>query len=157
MTENMNGRVFAALVFVVRGHLYALEQRGSATLLPWLQRYRAVSAAPGLPDWCLGLLNVRGTVQMVADLGYLLQEGRSEIAEGSRLIFIEHGEARLGLLVDQEIGVRYLRPGEMPDPIGTRQFSGIGAWLENRPVTVLDGAAILQYVAEALRAPAYLT
>ena len=47
MAESMNGRVFAALVFTVRGVLYALEQRGSATLLPWLQRYRPVSLAPG--------------------------------------------------------------------------------------------------------------
>ena len=157
MAENMNGRVFAALVFGVRGHLYALEQRGSATLLPWLQRYRPVSAAPGLPEWCLGLFNVRGTVQMVADLGHLLQEGRSEITDGSRLIFIEHGAAQLGLLVDQEVGVRYLRPGENSDPAGTRLFSGVAAWLENRPVTILDGAAIIQFVAEALRAPAHLT
>jgi len=157
MAENMNGRVFAALVFDVRGQLYALEQRGSATLLPWLQRYRSVSPTPGLPDWCLGLLNVRGTVQVVTDLGHLLQEGRSEVADGSRLIFIEHGAAQLGLLVDQEVGVRYLRPGEVSDPTDTRQFSAAPAWLENRPVTVLDGAAIIQYVAEALRAPAHLS
>lgn len=157
MAESMNGRVFAALVFEVRGVLYALEQRGSVTLLPWLQRYRPISPAPGLPEWCLGLLNVRGTVQMVADLGHLLQQGRSDIAEGSRLIFIEQGEARLGLLVDEEIGVRYVRPAGAPDPVDTQRFASGGAWLENRLVRVLDGGAIIQYVAEALRAPSYLT
>jgi chemotaxis signal transduction protein len=153
----MNGRVFAALVFEVRGILYALEQRGSVTLLPWLQRYRPVSPSPGLPEWCLGLLNVRGTVQLVADLGHLLREGRSELADGSRLIFIEHGTARLGLLVDEEIGVRYIRPGDVPEPLGSDQFSHGSAWLENKAVRMLDGGAIIQHVAEALRAPSYLT
>ena len=157
MKDSGSGRVFAALVFSVRGRLYAFEQRGQATLLPWLQRYRSASAAPGLPDWCLGLLNVQGAVQMVVDLGHLLQEGRSDIAAGSRLIFIEHGAARLGLLVDEEIGVRYLRPGEPLDMQTAHAFANGGAWLESQAVTVLDGAAIVQHVAEELRAPEYLT
>jgi chemotaxis signal transduction protein len=157
MTDSGNGRSFAALVFAVRGRLYAFEQRGQATLLPWLQRYRAAGAAPGLPEWCLGLLNVRGTVQMVADLGYLLQEGHSTVAAGSRLIFIEYGAARIGLLVDEEIGVRYLKPGEAFDLQAAPAFATGAAWLEAQAVTVLDGAAIIQHVAEELRAPEYLT
>ncbi|MGH2345000.1 MAG: chemotaxis protein CheW [Chloroflexota bacterium] len=156
MADSVNGRVFAALVFSVRGKRYAFEQRGPATLLPWLQRYRSSSSAPGLPEWCLGLLNVRGAVQMVADLGHLLQEGRSEVAAGSRLIFIEHGTARLGLLVDEEIGVRYLRPGDPLAGQASPVFATGRAWLETEDVTVLDGAAIIQHVAEELRAPEYL-
>ena len=157
MTDSGNGRSFAALVFAVRGRLYALEQRGQATLLPWLQRYRSASSAPGLPDWCLGLLNVRGTVQMVADLGYLLQEGHSNVTGNSRLIFIEYGTARLGLLVDEEIGVRYLKPGEPGNLQASPAFANGSAWLEAQTVTVLDGATIIQHVAEELRAPEYLT
>jgi chemotaxis signal transduction protein len=157
MTDSGNGRSFAALVFAMRGRLYAFEQHGQATLLPWLQRYRAASSAPGLPDWCLGLLNVRGTVQMIVDLGYLLQEGHSNVAAGSRLIFIEYGAARLGLLVDEEVGVRYLRPAEPLDLQASPAFANGAAWLEAQAVTVLDGAAIIQHVAEELRAPEYLT
>jgi chemotaxis signal transduction protein len=156
MADSVNGRVFAALVFSVRERLYAFEQRGQATLLPWLQRYRPAGAAPGLPEWCLGLLNVRGTVQMVVDLGRLLKEGRSDITAGSRLIFIEHGAAQLGLLVDGEIGVRYLRPGESPDFQASPLFANGRAWLDTQDVIVLDGAAIIRHVAEELRAPEYL-
>lgn len=156
MPESATGRVFAALVFGVRGRLYAFEQRGEATLLPWLQRYRPISAAPGLPEWCLGLLNVRGTVQMVADLGYLFGQGRSDTGDSSRLIFIEYGSAQLGLLVDQEIGVRYLRPHKTIEDVMAEPFIGGGALLENEQIGVLNGAAIIHHVAEALRAPAYL-
>jgi chemotaxis signal transduction protein len=112
---------------------------------------------PGLPEWLLGLLNVRGTVQMVVDLGHLLGHGRSDAGDSSRLIFIEHGTAQLGLLVDREIGVRYLRPDDAPEHAMGGAFAMGCALLENHPVTVLDGAAIIRHVADALRAPAYLT
>jgi purine-binding chemotaxis protein CheW len=157
MLESATGRAFPAIAFAVRGRLYGLEQRGTADLLPWLQRFTAASAVPGLPDWFVGLLNVRGTVQMVVDLGHLLGHGRSDAGDSSRLIFIEHGTAQLGLLVDKEIGVRYLRPDDAPEHALGGPFAVGCAQLENHPVTVLDGAAIIRHVADALRAPAYLT
>jgi chemotaxis signal transduction protein len=157
MHESAAGRAFPAIAFAVRGRLYALEQRGTADLLPWLQRFTTASTVPGVPDWCMGLLNVRGTIQMVVDLGHLLGYGRSDTGEGSRLIFLEHGAAQIGLLVDMEIGVRYLRPNDAPEQAMGGPFATGSALLENRPVTVLDGAAIIRHVAETLRAPAYLT
>jgi purine-binding chemotaxis protein CheW len=156
MYERSHGRQFLALTFALRDRLYALEQRGAATLLPWLQRYAPPSATPGLPEWCLGLLNVRGTVQMLADLGALLGLGPSEIGENSRLIFIEHGTAQLGLLVDREIGVRTLGLSESPADELSRPFVSCHASLEGRSVLVLDGASVIRHVAEELRAPPHL-
>jgi len=156
MLEGSSGRVFPAIAFVLRGRLYALEQRSTANLLPWLQRFSQPSGAPGLPEWCLGLLNVRGSVQMVVDLGQLLGYGPADAGESTRLIFIEHGLAQIGLLVDSEIGVRYLRPSERPEH-EEDLFGSFSALLENQAVTVLDGAAIILHVGDALRAPSYLT
>ena len=143
------------LAFAVRDRLYALEHRGAAHLLPWLQRYTPPSSAPGLPDWCLGVLNVRGTVQMVADLAYLLGFGLSEPDVQTRLIFLEHGSAQLGLLVDREIGVRPVIPVDQPadEPLPFQHATGL---LEGQPVVVLDGAALIAHVARQLRAPTYL-
>lgn len=155
MSDRVQQRQFLAIVFLLRGRLHALEQRGTATLLPWLQRYAPPSSAPGLPDWCWGLLNVRGAVQMIVDLGNLMGFGPSTITEHSRLIFIEHGAAQLGLVVDREIGVRTLRPGDAAHDARV-SFAASGAFLEDRPVLVLDGAAIIGRVAEALRAPSYV-
>jgi chemotaxis signal transduction protein len=157
MYDNSTGGAFPAIAFAVRTRLYAFEQRGAATLLPWLQRYTTPSPAPGLPTWCLGILNVRGTVQMAVDLGMLLGYGQSDTSDGSRLIFIEHGEAQLGLLVDLEIGVRYLRPNDSPEDALGGPFATSTAMLETRSVTVLDGAAIIRHVAEQLGAPVYLS
>lgn len=155
MADRPQARQFLAIIFHLRGRLYALEQRGTATLLPWLQRYAPPSGIPGVPEWCRGLLNVRGAVQMVVDLGGLMGFGAAEITEQNRLIFIEHGLAQVGLIVDREIGVRTLRQGDAAFDQSV-PFAADGAFLDERPVLVLDGAAIIRRVAEALRAPAYL-
>jgi chemotaxis signal transduction protein len=155
MIDKTTDQTFTAITFAIRSGLYAFEQRGTATLLPWLQRYTAVSPAPGLPPWCLGLLNVRGTVQMAADLGDLLGFGPSEITGSSRLIFIEQGPAQLGLLVDSEIGVRYLQLHAVPMDALSVPFAVKVGVLDTRPVTVLDGSAVLRHVAHQLQAPAW--
>ena len=156
MHEHPRPRQFLAITFALRDGLYALEQRGAATLLPWLQRYVAPSEAPGLPGWCLGLINVRGTVQMVADIGHLLGLGPSEVSDETRLIFIEQHAAQLGLLVDREIGVRMLRLSEVPPDADPAGFVCCAALLEDQQVLVLDGARIIRFAADMLRAPAYL-
>ena len=149
----MSPQGIPAIVFGVRDTIYALEQHGTAVLLPWLQRYSATSHVPGLPNWCKGLLNVRGTVQMVVDLGQLLGFIPCDLGEHCRLIFIEYGGATLGLLVDFEIGVRYLRAPDSPVSARSVPFSRGIAMLEERPVIVLDGAALIAHVAEDLDAP----
>jgi purine-binding chemotaxis protein CheW len=145
-----------AIVFGVRGDFYALEQHGSVTLLPWLQRYSPASYVPGLPPWCMGLLNVRGTVQMIVDVGQVLGFMPCDLTESSRLIFIEHGAATLGLLVDFEIGVRYVRAHETPVRAKPTRFSPGVAVLGDQVVTVLDGALLIAHIAEQLNAPPYL-
>jgi chemotaxis signal transduction protein len=145
-----------AILFGVRSNLYALEQHGTATLLPWLQRYTPVSFVPGLPSWCLGLLNVRGTIQMVVDLGQILGFAPCDLTERSRLIFIEQGTAILGLLVDFEVGVRYLRAPEAPVNTTPAPFSSGVCLLGDEAVMVLDGALLIAHVAKHLDAPAYL-
>jgi chemotaxis signal transduction protein len=102
----------------------------------------------------MGLLNVRGTVQMVVDLGQILGFATCELTENSRLIFIERS-AILGLLVDVEIGVRYLRAGETPADAPSMLLSSGSALLDDQVVTVLDGASLIAQVAEQLEAPVF--
>jgi len=144
MFDSGTVQVRSAIVFKVGTRLYGLEQRGTATLLPWLQRFSGASAAPGLPPWCLGLLNVRGTVQMAVDLAGLLGTGQPEVTAESRLIFIEHGPAQLGLLVDAEIGVRNVRCQDAPGRVVAGQFAARVGELDAQQVTVLDGAALIR-------------
>lgn len=142
-----------ALVFTVRGRLYSLPQDGGAALLPWLQRFDSPGSVPGVPNWMLGLLSVQGTVQAIADLGAFLGFGVSTPSDESRLIFIEHGDLRVGLLVDSASGIRYFDSmnftgysADEPLVAGRASFNG-------QEVRVLDGIALLYSLAESLGAP----
>jgi len=93
---------------------------------------------------------------MVIDLAHVLGYGRTDTTDHCRLIFIEHGGAQLGLVVDSEIGVRYLHPNTMQEDTVEEVFATATALLDNRVVILLDGVAIIREIAQQLRAPAYV-
>jgi chemotaxis signal transduction protein len=142
-----------ALVFTVRGRLYGLLQDGGAALLPWLQRYAAPGPVPGVPPWMLGLLSVQGTVQAIADLGAFLGFGASVPNDNSRLIFVEHGELRTGLLVDGASGVRFLDTIEYSGYNADEPMVAGLATMGSRQIYVLDGVALLDSLARSLGSP----
>ena len=62
---------------------------------------RAVTRLPGAPSWIAGLVNVRGTVLTVLDVGQRLGGAPS----AGPVIVVEHEERRFGLRVATVIGV----------------------------------------------------
>ena len=142
-----------ALVFTVRGRLYALLQDGGAALLPWMQRYDVPGAVPGVPEWMLGLLSVQGTVQAIADLGAYLGFGPSVPADESRLIFVEHGELRIGLLADSAAGIRYFDAVDYTGYSADEPLVAGMAFFNMQPVRILDGTALIYNLAAALGSP----
>lgn len=142
-----------ALIFTVCGRRYGLLQDGGAALLPWLQRYAPASPVPGVPAWMLGLLGVQGTVQAIVDLGAFLGFGATVPGDDTRLIFVEHDELRVGMLVDGASGIRYL---DTVDYTGYHDdeplVAAVGA-INGQQVCVLDGVALLDSLARALGSP----
>jgi len=85
---------------------YALEMR----LLHGVQRAGGLTPVPGAPAFVTGLLNVRGEIVAVLDLAIALALGRSgpPRAEGRNVLLVELSGVRVGLLVDEVVGVRTL-------------------------------------------------
>jgi chemotaxis signal transduction protein len=130
----------SALVIGLRGDLYAFGQSGEAILLPWLQRYRRPCPLPAMPDWVAGLVSVRGTAQVIVDLGLYLDLGPCTPAPGARLIFLEWGEHQIGFVVDDEVGVRYVTP------LGAWQTDELiagEATLDGRRVRIINGEILI--------------
>ncbi len=142
-----------ALVFTVRGRLYGLLQDGGAALLPWLQRYTAPGPVPGVPDWVLGLISVQGTVQAVIDLGAFLGLGPCQPGDDARLLFIEHEQLRVGLLVDSAAGIRYLDTLDYTGYSADDPLTAGVATMSGHRVCVMDGVAVLASLARVLGSP----
>ncbi|MCP4693965.1 MAG: purine-binding chemotaxis protein CheW [Desulfobacterales bacterium] len=64
-----------------------------------------ITSLPNLPEWILGVANIRGEVISVIDLKRLFAWPRTERRAGSHLIILRGGDLRLGVVVDQVRGI----------------------------------------------------
>lgn len=111
-----------------------------------IQRVPKITFLPGVPDWVLGVTNLRGDVVSVVDLRQLLDLPTSESKVVSRRLVMTHSlvdELATGLIVDRVIGIRNLRQEQViktSAPVNAqiaRYLTGM-VELEERLVTLLD-------------------
>ena len=67
--------------------------------------YRRATRLPGAPKYVQGLINLRGTIVTVLDLGTRLDAGRAPVSEGS-IILATHGTRVVGVAVDEVMDVQ---------------------------------------------------
>ena len=75
-----------------------------------------ITRVPGAPNTVLGIVNVRGTIVTVLDLGALLTAG-SAVTPGS-IVLIEHGSRLVGLAVQLVRDVREAPRADGAAPVG---------------------------------------
>ncbi len=125
------------LLFALRGEHYAAESR----LLVTVHRAAGLMAVPCTPPHVAGMLNVRGEVITVLDLAVGLGlAGAAEPSETSQVLLVELPEARVGLLVDDVIGVQRLSLEGLDPPLSGREFS---RGVAGARIVVLDLALLL--------------
>lgn len=104
-TEHANGQL--VLVRLADRH-YAIPIDTVREILP----FRRPTRLPGAPAHVAGLLNVRGTIVTVLDLGARLG-GRAAARPGGAVVLVEHGTKVVGVAVDEVVDVRQLADLEM--------------------------------------------
>jgi purine-binding chemotaxis protein CheW len=93
------------MLFLLGTEQYAVESR----LLRAVQPPKGLTAVPCTPPYVAGILNVRGDIVTVLDLGIALGlAGASREAERAGVLLVELPQVRVGLLVDEVLGVRPL-------------------------------------------------
>ncbi|HXG70454.1 MAG TPA: chemotaxis protein CheW [Gemmatimonadaceae bacterium] len=84
------------IVFVVSGRSFACEMGAVREVVP----SQAVTRLPGAPKEVCGLINLRGTIVTVLDLGHKLGHTACNTREGL-ILLAEYGEKLVGLGVDE--------------------------------------------------------
>ncbi len=102
------------LVFGVGGRLYGCEIDVVREIVP----FRRCTRLPGAPPYVCGLINLRGTVVTVIDLGLRLGFAPVDRNDGS-VILAEHAGRLVGLGVDEMRDVQRLAPEEIELATGT--------------------------------------
>ncbi len=104
-----------------------------------------ITRLPGAPVFVRGLLNVRGTIVTILDLGVRLDPSSEPATEGS-ILLVRHRDRLVGVVVDEVADVLQLEV----DPSGASKAAGDlvrgVATLDGAPVVVLDLAALIRQV-----------
>ena len=77
-----------------------------------------ISWVPGLPDYLPGLINVRGDIESVIDVGYFLGEERGESFSGLIAMAVR-GDFRSGVMIDAITDVVDLGKSAIGPPLST--------------------------------------
>lgn len=106
---------------------------------------RPVTRLPGAPPYVRGLLNMRGTIVTVLDLGVRLDPSRALSPQGS-IVLMRHGERTVGIVVDEVLDIQTLDvdTGGAVEP-ASAIVRGVAS-LDGSTVVVLDLAAMITQV-----------
>ena len=138
-TDRAQGRT---LLFRVGTTVYGCEIEAVREILP----YRHATRLPGAPDFVQGLINIRGTIVTVLDLGARLEPGREPVTEGS-IILAEYGNRSVGVVVEEVMDVRVLTEdeGALPPEQAEGVVRGVGH-ADDTVVVLLDVHALIKQV-----------
>jgi purine-binding chemotaxis protein CheW len=109
--------------------------------------FRPATRLPGAPAYVAGLINVRGSIITVVDLGARLDGVPSACAEGS-IILVEQGQKVVGLAVEEVLDVQRLSADRLEahtDDTGTSAVRALGRLAEG-VVILIDVEALIRQV-----------
>jgi purine-binding chemotaxis protein CheW len=132
----------SALLFRVGEHLYGCDISDAQEIIP----LRPMTRVPGAPPFVRGLINLRGTIVTVLDLGLRLDASRSAVTSGS-ILLVRYRDRIVGLVVEQVADVRVLDvepPNDRRDGI-VRGIATTGV-AGDEAVVLLDLEAMLRQV-----------
>ncbi|MBV9281372.1 MAG: chemotaxis protein CheW [Chloroflexi bacterium] len=107
------------LVFGLRGERYAAELR----LLHSVRRLSGLTSVPCAPSHIAGIVTVRGEVIAVIDpSAFLGLDGEPGPIDARWVVFVHLTEGRVGLIVDEVLGICHMERSSLVPSITGRDF-----------------------------------
>ncbi|HEX9484835.1 MAG TPA: chemotaxis protein CheW [Gemmatimonadaceae bacterium] len=91
------------LLFRVAERVFGCDIDAVREIIP----YRRATRLPGAPTYVQGLINLRGTIVTMLDLGARLDAERAPVRDGS-IILATHGTRVVGIAVDEVMDVQMI-------------------------------------------------
>lgn len=135
--------------FNLCGERYAVPMEYVREITP----LKDLTQIPGTPPHIVGMINLRGQILSVIDLGRFFDIERQAISDLTTIIVVKSGEIQYGILADSIVGTRVLDPSALQTGIST--FAGLKAEVM-RGVTpdqmiLLDAPKLLSHEAVLVR------
>jgi purine-binding chemotaxis protein CheW len=143
VTEERVKREGETVFHLVTFHLGREEYGVEIGSVQEIIRATDITPVPGAPAHVRGVINLRGKIIPVADLRKRMGLPPVEATDAQRIVVVELGEKRIGMLVDSVSQVIKVPSGvveEMPEEatsIDENYIRGVGK-LDNRLIIILD-------------------
>jgi purine-binding chemotaxis protein CheW len=111
------------LIFRLAQELYAIELQEVAEVLPFARCTRV----PGGPPNFLGVINLRGDLRPVLDLGRLLAGSENGNSDSGFVLMLRRSGQEIGLKVDRIEELREIRPDDSGVVPGGRYVKGVAS------------------------------
>lgn len=130
------------LLFRVGERVYGCNITDVREIVP----FRPATRLPGAPPFVLGLINLRGILTTVLDLGAWLDGTRAPAQEGS-IVLVDDGRRQVGLAVDEMLDVQGIVPEPLGDVASGRGgvLKGVGR-MDDTVVILLDVGTLVEQV-----------
>lgn len=133
------------LLFRVGSTVYGCDIDDIREIVP----FRRATRLPGAPSYVQGLINLRGTIVTVLDLGARLDPSHPPVAEGSIMLVAMPGNNRLvGMAVQEVMDVRLVGDSSddvIADSAGNDAVRGL-AHVDGGTVILLDIHSLVRQV-----------
>lgn len=133
------------LLFRVGSTVYGCDIDDIREIVP----FRRATRLPGAPDYVQGLINLRGTIVTVLDLGTRLDPSHSRVGDGSIMLVAIPGNNRLvGVAVQEVMDVRIVGDSSddvIADSAGNDAVRGL-AHVDGATVILLDIHSLVRQV-----------
>ncbi|MFN2398257.1 MAG: chemotaxis protein CheW [Gemmatimonadaceae bacterium] len=120
------------VIFRLEKHTYAIKLESIREIIT----FRHATRLPGAPLHVAGLVNVRGTIVTVVDLGQRF-EGRPSASEGAPVLLVDHAAKVIGLAVHEAIEARTVDADALDPSAAEASEAAVSA------LTLLDGEVVL--------------
>jgi purine-binding chemotaxis protein CheW len=133
------------LLFRVGNAVYGCDIDDIREIVP----YRQATRLPGAPSYVTGLINLRGTIVTVLDLGVRLSAAHDRVTDGSIMLVSMSGNTRVvGVAVQEVMDVRVVGTSDddvIADSAGNDAVRGL-AHVDGGTVILLDIHSLVRQV-----------
>lgn len=140
-SEDAGKEMVEIVEFMLSGERYGIESLYIREVYP-LKEFTPV---PCTPAFVLGVVNIRGQVLSIVDIGRFFDLPRQGVTDLNRVIVLSSGALEFGILADDILGVRLVPVQDIQESLPT--LTGIRAeylkGVTGDRITVLDGGKIL--------------
>lgn len=103
------------LVFRLSSEWFGVE----AVKVKEIREAGIITYIPMCPQYIGGIANIRGKIQSVLDLRYLLNLNRGELSSKAKLIIVGAGELETGLIADETASITEVSQDKISAPLST--------------------------------------